>query len=166
MSTTRRTAGVYSRARPLGPNGERICYQCGGPLPKGRTYNCSPECSEKWQMRTSPSWMRHHVFKRDKGICALCGLDTIALADALDWCLGHLESADFNALRFAIGVGSRYGGDLWDADHILPVIEGGGECDLDNLRTLCIPCHKKVTRDMHHRHKRARIEARPLPLFD
>ncbi len=34
---------------------------------------------------------------------------------------------------------------LWDADHILPVAEGGGECDLDNIRTLCIRCHKAVT---------------------
>ncbi|MDE1154383.1 MAG: HNH endonuclease signature motif containing protein [Acidobacteriaceae bacterium] len=34
---------------------------------------------------------------------------------------------------------------LWDADHILPVAEGGGECDLQNLRTLCLPCHQEAT---------------------
>jgi 5-methylcytosine-specific restriction endonuclease McrA len=30
----------------------------------------------------------------------------------------------------------------WDADHIVPVHQGGGECGLDNYRTLCYRCHK------------------------
>lgn len=34
---------------------------------------------------------------------------------------------------------------LWDADHIVPVIKGGGGCGLENYRTLCQPCHKKET---------------------
>ncbi|KAJ8308699.1 hypothetical protein KUTeg_013573 [Tegillarca granosa] len=34
---------------------------------------------------------------------------------------------------------------FWHADHIKPVWEGGGECDIDNLRTLCVLCHMKVT---------------------
>lgn len=40
---------------------------------------------------------------------------------------------------------------LWDADHILPVCEGGGECDLENIRTLCLACHKDVTYRLRHR---------------
>jgi 5-methylcytosine-specific restriction endonuclease McrA len=39
----------------------------------------------------------------------------------------------------------------WDADHIVPVVEGGGECGLENYRTLCVPCHRKVTRDLQRR---------------
>jgi 5-methylcytosine-specific restriction endonuclease McrA len=34
---------------------------------------------------------------------------------------------------------------LWDADHIVPVAEGGGECDLANMRTLCLKCHRAAT---------------------
>lgn len=46
----------------------------------------------------------------------------------------------------------------WDADHIVPVAEGGGECDLSNYRTLCHPCHKAVTRELAGRlAKRRRI---------
>jgi hypothetical protein len=41
--------------------------------------------------------------------------------------------------------GRKYGGGLWDADHIVPVEQGGGECGLENYRTLCICCHKCVT---------------------
>ena len=40
----------------------------------------------------------------------------------------------------------KFGGGLWDADHIIPVKKGGGSCGLENLRTLCISCHKIVTK--------------------
>lgn len=36
----------------------------------------------------------------------------------------------------------------WDADHIIPVVQGGGGCWLDNLQTLCVPCHKRKTKAM------------------
>jgi hypothetical protein len=25
----------------------------------------------------------------------------------------------------------------------VPVVEGGGECDLSNMRTLCLKCHRR-----------------------
>jgi 5-methylcytosine-specific restriction protein A len=39
----------------------------------------------------------------------------------------------------------------WEADHIVPVIEGGGQCGLENYRTLCVPCHKRVTAELARR---------------
>lgn len=47
----------------------------------------------------------------------------------------------------------------WHMDHIVPVVEGGGvelPDQLANLRTLCTPCHKKVTRDLNRRLKEQR----------
>lgn len=35
---------------------------------------------------------------------------------------------------------------FWQVDHVTAVFQGGGECHLDNLRTLCTPCHREVTR--------------------
>lgn len=32
----------------------------------------------------------------------------------------------------------------WECDHILPVADGGTNA-LDNLRALCVACHKRVT---------------------
>ena len=32
-----------------------------------------------------------------------------------------------------------------DVDHIVPISLGGAELDPDNLRSLCRPCHSKVT---------------------
>ena len=30
-------------------------------------------------------------------------------------------------------------------DHVIPVADGGGQCEVDNLRTLCTVCHMKIT---------------------
>lgn len=157
MSTERRTAGVYSRKRLLGPNGERICYNCGGPLPKGRPYNCSANCSEEWRAKTSPSYLRVVIHERDHGVCALCGLDTDALKNEYaGWLEANKRGPEWNTKKdewlkaHGIPWGRAYG-DWWDADHITPVIEGGGECGLENYRTLCIPCHQKVTRELRGR---------------
>ena len=42
----------------------------------------------------------------------------------------------------------------WEADHILAVVEGG-DSNLDNVRTLCIPCHRAVTKELRERRKKA-----------
>jgi hypothetical protein len=42
--------------------------------------------------------------------------------------------------------------DLWEAHHILPVAEGGTHAP-ENLRTLCHPCHKHVTKLLATRRK-------------
>jgi hypothetical protein len=49
---------------------------------------------------------------------------------------------------------------LWDADHILPVAEGGGQCDLDNIRTLCLLCHREATAQLRARLKNKAGEPR------
>jgi hypothetical protein len=44
-------------------------------------------------------------------------------------------------------------GDFWQADHIKAVAEGGGNAGLDNLRTLCTPCHQVETERLRGRLK-------------
>ena len=53
------------------------------------------------------------------------------------------------SLEWGLRAGSRKS--LWDADHIVPVVEGGGECDLRNIRTLCLKCHRAVTMELRKR---------------
>lgn len=39
----------------------------------------------------------------------------------------------------------------WEADHIIPVSEGGGGCGIDGYQILCIKCHKDDTKKLHRR---------------
>jgi hypothetical protein len=45
---------------------------------------------------------------------------------------------------------------FWEADHIVPVIEGGGDCGIENLRTLCWRCHKSETAALAGRRAKAK----------
>ena len=44
----------------------------------------------------------------------------------------------------------------WEADHIIPVCEGGGLTTIENYRTLCEDCHRQASRELAgRRSKRA-----------
>lgn len=105
--------------------------------------------------------MRSKLFQRDRGVCAACKVDTEALKKEYHALrqphpefptMTRPDEAAKTAFleRYEIPYG-RISSDWWDADHITPVVEGGGECGLDNLRTLCIPCHARVTRELARR---------------
>lgn len=47
----------------------------------------------------------------------------------------------------------------WEADHIMPVVEGGGCCGLDGYRTLCVPCHRDQTAALAARRATAKRRA-------
>lgn len=144
MSTRRRTLGIWASASPKNENGEKLCRNCHGPMPADkRMHNCSTKCSTEWMIKTSPSIMRAAVFERDKGVCAVCRIDVF---DGAVWKFGgHARTRR-----------SRGSGDLWQADHIVPVIEGGGETGLENMRTLCTACHKLATKELRARMAAAR----------
>ena len=62
---------------------------------------------------------------------------------------GHKPVDTQAPYREVLGM-TRLGRHTWEADHIVPVIEGGGvvrgQDPLPNLRTLCIGCHKAATK--------------------
>ena len=138
------------RTQPGGWTKERKlseCRRCSGEIPKGRRTFCSDECVHQWKLRTDPGYLRDCVFERDKGVCALCGTDTVALRL-------HFLKLDYKArYRFLKEWKLREGfrKSLWDADHSIPVAEGGGECDLSNMRTLCLKCHRQATAELRER---------------
>jgi len=130
-------------ALPVGPNGLPLCRWCELEiLAKRRRTFCSDYCVHQWRLRTDPGYLRDQVFARDKGVCALCEADTVAIYNALKRARGANRAAGLSLYGMASIEARR---SLWDADHIRPVAEGGGQCDLDNLRTLCLPCHREET---------------------
>jgi 5-methylcytosine-specific restriction enzyme A len=157
MSTTRTMRGgwVDRKSVPRGPNGRGLCRWCSLEVPARRFTFCSEYCVHEWKLRTQPGYLRDQILRRDGGICAHCGLDTIKEHRRLKRARGSGRAA----LMRHWGFDTRMRKSLWDADHILPVTEGGGECDLDNIRTLCLRCHRAVTAQLRERIRRAKVAA-------
>jgi 5-methylcytosine-specific restriction enzyme A len=138
---------VNRKLVPRGPNGRGLCRWCSLEVPRGRFTFCSQFCVHEWKLRTQPAYIREQVFERDRGICADCGIDTVAAARKLRFSRGATRTS----LLAHWGLRTRSRKSLWDADHIMAVIEGGGECDLSNIRTLCLRCHRVATALLRNR---------------
>ena len=113
-----------------------LCRLCDEPCPPRRSSWCSDECMEAYYTATDSNWLRNKVERRDSGVCAACGLDTVDLerrVTRMDREQRHeakkvLKENGFNVNGWTIT--------LWDADHIEPLDEGGS-WELSNVQTLC-----------------------------
>lgn len=152
MSTNRtRRATTPVKFLPRGHNGRCLCRQCNVEVPKGRVTFCGDKCVHDWKLRGDPQYLRGATFKRDKGVCRKCGFYCHEADQAvkqiiklLEWRHGEFASGPHvKALKESLGLGGR--ASFWEADHIVPVAQGGGECGLENIQTLCIFCHKTKT---------------------
>ena len=157
MSTTRTMPGGRAKREelPTGETGRTLCRWCALEVPKGRRTFCSEWCVHEWKLRTDPGYLRDKVRARDKGICAICQADTLGA-----W-LRIKKARGDRRLQFLgeWGLTRMSRSSLWDADHIVPVAEGGGECDLSNIRTLCLKCHRAATSELRLR-LRAKLRTR------
>ena len=149
MSTSRTMPGGYAdRATvPKGQNGRGLCRWCQLEVPPRRFTFCSEWCVHEWRLRTDPGYLRDQVFARDKGKCALCDVD----ARTAYFDLKRSRGTHRIKMLARWGLKSINRKSLWDADHVVPVVEGGGECDLANLRTLCVICHRQQTLELRRR---------------
>jgi 5-methylcytosine-specific restriction enzyme A len=134
-----------------GPGGRALCRWCSLEVPRGRRTFCSEWCVVEWRLRTDPGYLREKTFDRDRGRCANCGTDCQAAWAELKRSRGGARAR----LLARWGLKTINRRSLWDADHILPVAEGGGECDLANIRTLCLICHREATQRLRERMRKA-----------
>ena len=124
------------------------CRWCNKGVMKPRRTLCSEECAHELKLRISGRYLRDCVYMRDKGVCKICNTDTKLIARQANMLSGKERETylkdNMISLKRKIWI-KKHGGGLWDADHILAVKDGGGMCGLENMRTLCIPCHKIIT---------------------
>jgi 5-methylcytosine-specific restriction endonuclease McrA len=183
ITTERYSGGAKERARKNMENGGadstdmdilegKLCAWCGGNLSRASkvagvesTY-CSRECVEQGRLKRGGMYastrIREQVFALEGGVCRKCGIDAHALytrisalhpAERLNalintsWKLPKTPKALERLLQ------NPKEGDFWEADHIVAVAEGGGGCGLENLRTLCVPCHADETEKLRWRLK-------------
>lgn len=136
---------------PRGAGGRALCRWCSLEVPRRRQTFCSDWCVHQWRLRTDPGYLRQQVFARDHGRCSLCSIDAVEAFRRLKRSRGGSRKTMLDYF----GLNSISRKSLWDADHILPVCEGGGECDLGNIRTLCLACHRDVTYALRNRLRKA-----------
>ena len=129
------------------------CTWCGLVVSPPKRAWCSRECKNAFMERCWPARIERLLFERDGGVCAKCGTDTDAIGTRLNtmyWrayrkgpCCSFVR-----VKRLMRRHGTVFGNRLWEADHIVPVIEGGGLCGIDGYRTLCIRCHRLETAEL------------------
>jgi hypothetical protein len=163
---------------------EKLCRWCGldvHRLSKKRRTFCSDECVHEFNIRSSASYIRIYIAKRDKYICQICGLDCKGFVRQLwRYVNDHIQElqknpvyAGHNNYRHAMKVLQVEFFDLhnmewvnthgrstfYDIDHIHEVIKGGGQCGEENLRLLCLACHRKETARLRAELKKANSAA-------
>jgi 5-methylcytosine-specific restriction endonuclease McrA len=172
-----------------GPGGLNLCFcGCGREVVRPRLNWFSGACISAWKLRNDPATIRRAVFRRDRGICAICSCDCEAeaakqRATITEWRDIARTAAEKHFEAGMLPEPPPYGpgeprpqgepwiwywtdhwlkervqsvkwtpyGHAWEADHIVPVVEGGGQCGLDGYRTLCLKCHKVETAKLRKR---------------
>ncbi|VVB13637.1 unnamed protein product [Arabis nemorensis] len=126
---------------------------------------CDLACYEDYRTRTSSRYIR----QIEHGICSNCNLDCHQLVTRirplpLEKRRKYINKvapelfARKNLLETLVNDPNE--GNAWHADHIIPVYRGGGECRLENMRTLCVACHADVTAGQCTERKLIRSKAR------
>lgn len=130
---------------------------------------CDLECYEEYRLRTSNRYLRKGLAQIEHGKCTNCHLDCRKLVKNIKP-LSVEKRREF-IMREAPKLAARRNlleklisdpaeGNAWHADHIVPVYRGGGECRLENMRTLCVACHAEVTAAQCNERRSERAKAK------
>lgn len=141
---------------------QKPCRWCDKPILKAdgtpdRRRNWHPDCAEAYLIRNRPPMLRLAVWKRDKGKCAACGRE-----HGQEERIARAARAGYKPSDYALAQDPA-----WEADHVVPLIDGGA-FDLENVQTLCaVPCHRDKTAEENRiRFTKPKPPAEPLPLLE
>ena len=122
------------------------CRWCAQPILKNGQPNrrrlWHPECISTYLEITRPISV---VRKRDHGVCAKCGLDTVKIQKKLRQIRIQEGMQAFQTAQLMLPWKMSLSRAPWEADHIRPVWSSGGDLEFfkaANLQCLCLACHK------------------------
>jgi 5-methylcytosine-specific restriction endonuclease McrA len=116
-----------------------------GTVNRRRTWH--DPCVAAYKLAAESFSQRAACFERDKGMCACCGEDAAKVVGYRDggrsvWYEQNC-SAPFSQLIEIKGWDADHIVPLWSVDRDLPHAELIRFWSMDNLQTLCSPCHKR-----------------------
>ena len=145
-------------------HGFYLCRLCRRPCAEDSRQWCSEECLRNFLTLSNSAFVRAQLFERDGGVCAECGVNGAQMNDALARLKDDLLHPMLMSIHPMIVTTLRAEGwknvrlrgrgsyadaveftSCWEADHVQSVAEGGGQCGLENYRTLCFVCHKQAS---------------------
>jgi len=155
-------------------NGKPLCVWCDGKLTGRQQRWCGEKCIGEFNLISNFDLLADKVWERDQSKCVLCGLEGKRVFDRAfpryphkTWMRTTEDRESYEAdwerfvaeeLPLARETRAQY---PWlkptvtpmQVDHIIPVVEGGGCCGIENLRLLCHPCHAAETYNLRQRMK-------------
>ncbi|CAM8977140.1 unnamed protein product [Rhodiola kirilowii] len=164
------TQGWSSMDEPLCKLCQRPCRNNNAKTPEYlEDLFCSLRCYDEYRVRTSNRSLRQELFHLEHGVCTSCQLDChnlvkrlkpLSLTRRREYVEQHAPKVASQKKLLEKLIKDPNEGHAWHADHIIPVYRGGGECQLDNMRTLCVACHYDVTAAQHRERKIMKAEAK------
>ncbi len=138
----------------------RNCKRCGKECGPRRSWH--PECVHLHKLAYWQGYAAAVLWKARPHVCVGCWTNIEALEAACWQFLKDAKEREGEEYLWPRGLGAskqlntllRENGfhgwprSLWEADHIVPRVEGGSDLGLDNLRILCVPCHKIETKKL------------------
>jgi len=152
-------------------DGKKLCLLCNQRLTGRKRRWCSWDCSHKAYLQCSPGSMRAAVRERDKGVCVRCGMDCEKIRQELLTLKAKYGWTSEGQAAYRLYVALIYGAwalgfTLWQMNHKQAVAEGGEIWGLENVETLCIPCHQEHTKMLRKRlawRGKGRVRNAPVP---
>ena len=159
---------ILTRGYPKDKEGNPLCRWCNQIVKKPRRTFCSTLCVHEYLVRSNPEYVREQLAKKSH-LCSHCRINVIGITQGRElrsyignsprWSATSDTWTEYEErkalaelfrqyhLRYYQALGFPAKRTWWDADHILEVDRGGGECALDNYQILCYLCHLKKTKE-------------------
>ena len=123
--------------------GRTLCRYCKEePVQAPYRAFCSYRCCREFRIRRYPEVAKEEYIKAYGDQCVKCKKSEHILYGAWKEAYDRLFGMALDDLLKPFP--------FFQLDHIRPVIDGGGECGLDNLRLLCRACHGGITARFNH----------------
>ena len=133
--------------------GQRLCRVCREPLEKGQRAYCCRAHALEFGVRRSPELAGQLYRFRIGTWCVKCKADETVAREKWEQCRALLTGTPIEKLLLPFTP--------WQLDHVRPVADGGGGCDLDNLRLLCPRCHREITKEWYKARQARKREQGP-----